>query len=519
MLPDQKRRNGQFLWLICMLLLVMPACVRSGIPPLSSNNRIENNNGTITPPLQSDGRLNTVVPLNLPVHSPGMPELTPTPDLPRVLPTLRTQTEIHIVQPGETLGIIARKYGVLWSIIAEANQVENPDLVSVGQTLIIPPPQPAGTGSSYKIIPDSELVFGPASILLDTSGFIQSQKGYLKTYHENLGDENWSGEAIVTRIAREYSVNPRLLLALLEERSGWLTRTNPSEETMDYPIGSIDDYRKGLYRQLAWAANSLNRGYYLWEINAIAYWTLTDGTVFLVDPTINAGTAAVQYLFSLLCDRPAWEKIVSSDGFSRTYQQFFGSPFDYSFEPLLPGDLQQPEFQLPFNKDETWSFTGGPHAGWGDGSAWAGLDFAPPGEGAGCVSSDYWVTAVADGLIIHAENGVVVLDLDGDGYEQTGWTILYLHIETRDRVEVGQWVKAGDPIGHPSCEGGVSNGTHVHMARRYNGVWVSGDGNIPFVLSGWVSQGTGQEYDGFLLRNDQIVEAWDRKTSENQIAW
>ena len=59
--------------------------------------------------------------------------------------------------------------------------------------------------------------------------------------------------------------------------------------------------------------------------------------------------------------------------------------------------------QLPFEKGTTWSFTGGPHGGWDSGSAWAALDFAPPGEPAGCVSSDAWVVAVADGLILRAE--------------------------------------------------------------------------------------------------------------------
>ena len=94
--------------------------------------------------------------------------------------------------------------------------------------------------------------------------------------------------------------------------------------------------------------------------------------------------------------------------------------------------------QLPFEKDNVWSFTGGPHGGWGDGSAWAAIDFAPPGDALGCVQSDAWVVAVADGTIVRSGNGAVIQDLDGDGYEQNGWTVLYQHIETRDRVEVGK---------------------------------------------------------------------------------
>ena len=85
--------------------------------------------------------------------------------------------------------------------------------------------------------------------------------------------------------------------------------------------------------------------------------------------------------------------------------------------------------QLPFEDGVEWSFSGGPHGGWGNGAAWAALDFAPPGD-LDCVPNDEWVVAMADGLIVRAEDGSVVQDLDGDGNEHTGWTILYLHISS-----------------------------------------------------------------------------------------
>ena len=33
----------------------------------------------------------------------------------------------------------------------------------------------------------------------------------------------------------------------------------------------------------------------------------------------------------------------------------------------------------------------------------------------GCIPSDDWVVAMANGLIVRADNGAVVQDLDGDG--------------------------------------------------------------------------------------------------------
>ncbi len=158
---------------------------------------------------------------------------------------------------------------------------------------------------------------------------------------------------------------------------------------------------------------------------------LADGAVVPIAPTINAGTAAIQHMYSQLYGQADWARVVSPEGLFRTYSGLFGYPFDLAIEPLVPPGLQQPAFQLPFEPANAWSFTGGPHPGWDSGSAWAGLDFAPPGDALGCVWSNAWVVAVADGEIVRAGDGAVVQDLDGDGIEQTFWSVLYMHIESQ----------------------------------------------------------------------------------------
>ena len=452
-----------------------------------------------------------------PTRQPGAPILTPTPDTPHVLPTLRSDEELYVVQPNDTLGLIAQRYGVDLNTLIDLNNLKDPDHLEVGQQLKIPPPKPQQPGSNFKIIPDSELINGPASALFDVKDFLGKQGGYLNKYQEEVDNTNYTGAEIVTRVANEFSVNPRLILAILDYKSAWVTQLYPAKETLVYPMGIATEWRQGLYHQLAWAADNLNHGYYLWKVNGVPTWVLADGEVVPIAPDINAGTAGVQFLMSLIYGRSDWDQAVSEKGVFETYSNLFGYPFDYAIDPLLPPDLVQPEMQLPFEAETVWSFTGGPHGGFGEGSAWAGIDFAPPGDALGCVQSDAWVVAVAGGLIVRSGNGAVIQDLDGDGFEQTGWTVLYLHIETRDRVEVGVKLKAGEHIGHPSCEGGVANGTHVHLARRYNGEWIAADGQIPFKLDGWISQGDGTEYNGFLRRNGQVVEAWDSRKPENQI--
>jgi len=456
-------------------------------------------------------------PYQPPTRQPGDPILTPTPEPPKVFPTERADLEKYVVQPDDTLEIIAQHFSVDVEALIQANQLVNPNVLDAGQVLMIPPTPPMPPGPEFKIIPDSELVNGPVSIGFTCEELVNLKYGYLSFYKETVEDALYSGTDVVMRVAEEYSVNPRILLAVLEYQSHWISSSQPPSETLDYPMRMYDPYLKGLYRQLSWAAAQLNYGYYAWRVNGVYRWIFPDGSSIPISTTINAGTAGVQHLMSKLFGKAEWQKAVTEDGVFRIYQEMFGYPFDFAYEPILPADLAQPTLQLPFETGEIWSFTGGPHAGWGTGSAWAALDFAPPGEPLGCVVSDAWVIAASDGKVVRSEKGVVVQDLDGDGFEQTGWTILYLHVDSKDRIISGLNIHAGDRIGHPSCEGGLSNGTHLHVARRYNGEWIPADGPLPFVMDGWISEGGGIEYDGYLRRGDQVIEAWDAFRPENQI--
>jgi hypothetical protein len=97
--------------------------------------------------------------------------------------------------------------------------------------------------------------------------------------------------------------------------------------------------------------------------------------------------------------------------------------------------------------------------------------------------------------------------MDGDGSEQTGWNILYLHIAANARVPKGVWVEQDAHIGHPSCEGGVATGTHLHIARKYNGEWIIAGGPLPFVLSGWTVYAGDKPYQGKLVKGDKVITA------------
>jgi LasA protease len=80
-----------------------------------------------------------------------------------------------------------------------------------------------------------------------------------------------------------------------------------------------------------------------------------------------------------------------------------------------------------------------------------------------------------------------------------------LHIAAHERVPVGTWVNLNDRIGFPSCEGGISTGTHVHIARKYNGEWILADGPMPFVLSGWRAHAAPELYKGWLTKDGKTI--------------
>jgi len=65
------------------------------------------------------------------------PAETPT-EAPTVTPA---SLVVHVVLPGETLSSIGRLYGVTYQAIMEANGMTDPNLLQVGQELIIPPPE------------------------------------------------------------------------------------------------------------------------------------------------------------------------------------------------------------------------------------------------------------------------------------------------------------------------------------------------------------------------------------------
>ena len=441
------------------------------------------------------------------------PTPTQLPDRPNYAPGELVE---YIAQTGDTLPALASHFHTTEAEIRAANPQIPADATTMppGMPMQIPIYYLPFWGSPFKIIPDSHFINGPAGIDFDTTAFVASRPGWLKDYRTYAAGASRSGAEVVDLVAMNFSVSPRVLLAILEYQTGALSQ--PEAPDMAYPLGYRSYLNPGIYLQLVWAANTLNNAYYGWRTGSLSSFEHQDGRLERPDPWQNAASVAFQYYFSRILPRSEYGGAIGPEGIAHSYRALFGDPWGAD-QAHIPVSLQQPVFLLPFTPGEAWTYTGGPHTGWGQGEPLAGIDFAPPAVVGGCAPSERFATAIADGFVIRSEPGIIVQDLDGDNDARTGWVIFYLHVATERRAALGAELRAGDPIGYPSCEGGRTTGTHIHIARLYNGEWIPADGPLALNLEGWVAHNGAVPYQGTLTRGSRVVTACDCSDPASQI--
>lgn len=413
----------------------------------------------------------------------------------------------YCTQSGDRLVTIARRFRVNTSQIQGSEGLDPNAILPVNTPLGLPRPS-FSTPYTQPALPDNAIIYGPDSSSSDIVTYAQDANGFLAQYRQYLYDGWYIGPEIIQLVAFETSTNPRLLLSLVEYQSNWL---------YGHPANAADDLSplnyeavgvEGLYSELQVAARELSRGYYGWREGSLQTLTFRDKQTTEIAPQLNVGSIAVQNLFAGLYDAGNfYDKLYGPDGFLAFHASMFGDPWARaaSTGTLMPTGLTQPTLSLPIPIGETWALTSGPHITWQYGTPRGALDFAPLDDRPGCIISPNWAVASAPGLVVRSNRGAVALDLDGDGNEGTGWVLLYMHLAPAGRVGVGTWLAQDAPVGHPSCEGGVSTGTHLHIARKYNGEWIPAEGALPLILDGWEAIALSGNYAGMLVKDGHQV--------------
>jgi len=505
--PHQKR-------MFCLLILISALLGGCHFPTATP----------VTPDLSPQQQTEVSGILNPPEMATAVPTETP-PSLP---PTAESTQEEALMdghlryrtQQGDTLPAIAMRFDVPVDSIQSAVPLTEEGLLPVGTQLQIPDILEEHLPYSPPILPDSEVIYGPSVGDFDTLAYINEAGGFLSTYEEEVKEKTLTGAEIVNWVAIETSTNPRLLLAFLEYQSGWVFGFPPDAAKDPYPIGFGATLDTGLYKELMITARILAQGFYGWRDGSRLNISFFGGKTTRLAPELNAGSAAIMALFGSIYLPEAWEDhLFGEDSFLKFYRETFGDELVRSaaVEPYLSHTVEQPELMLPFAIGEAWSFTGGPHMAWQTGTPWGAVDFAPITGEPACAVSVRWATAAASGLVVRSNRNVVALDLDEDGDEGTGWVLVYMHIAEKDRPAVGTWLEKDAKLGHPSCEGGNSTGTHVHFARKYNGEWFGVGDPLPMVLSGWRVFGGERRYEGFMQKGDLIVTAVPYGSSDAKI--
>ena len=449
--------------------------------------------------------------------TPGFPTQIGTP-IPPYTGQVPAGMTLYYSQSGDTLENIAGHFWTSPLMLQNPTHANTDGFLAAGIPLFVPNTQ-FYAPYQQPVLADSLVVYGRNVSQVDVAGISSRAGGYLNHYAEYLFEGRFTGPEIVKLVALETSTDPRLLLALLEYQSGWVYAWPEGAEEDKSPLNYEVEDLEGLYDELQVAARELARGYYGWREGSLQTLRFKDESQADIHPELNAGSVAVQNLFAGLYTPAHFSaNLYGEGGFLNLYRQMFGDPSQLALEAgeLIPAGLVQPEMTLPFQPGLTWALTSGPHITWQIGTPRGAIDFAPRDDLPGCIVSNVHATASASGLVVRSSRGAVAVDLDGDGNEGTGWVIIYMHLARDGRIANGSWVNTDDPLGFPSCEGGYSSGTHLHITRKYNGEWIGADGAIPFVMDGWLAVAGQGAYGGWLVRDGETVYVG---TSDKEYTW
>lgn len=385
-------------------------------------------------------------------------------------------------------------------IIIAASKVGLIFIVLFNSLLTIPSVQ-ASTSSQKSpiLVSNDQFVFHPSLYGFDIQEFLSKQPGVLKDYHVDISGQKSSATEIIEAAAFFYSINPQIILALLETQSSLISDPNPDNSRIKTGMGVNIQEADGFSDQIYLAMQKLFFGIY-------SKASIDKNGITILDE--DAATSAINIFFidttSSQFSKNSVDLQISK--FVTYFTSNFGDPT--SLRNKVPFSITQiPDFHYPWPTRGSaigWKQVGGPHynSGWPladgittpGGNYPTGLDFVPPhsvnvftASAANPCNGRYdsrpecreanrgidrmdWVVASATGDVVYSGFSQAVVQHNSE------WGSLYYHIATEDRAQPGP-LPSDLRIGHPSSEanqGGYSTESHVHFSILYGGVFQSG---------------------------------------------
>jgi len=362
---------------------------------------------------------------------------------------------IHVVQAGDTLTQIALRYGVSVADLVAANRLANPNLILVGQRLVITPTQAVRSGSTMHVVQAGETVslisqryqvsiaaLIAANRLADPNYIVAGQQLAIPGEAQEAQlpipfldvhltpSPAQQGQTVVIRVRMVTAARVRGTLLGQEfdfvadspgGREGWALVGVPALTARgQYPLSlTAEGYEPGINMWLRVLPGDFGTDYI----------QLSPETRRLLDPAlIRAEWARLNRHWSHLRPSKLWQ-----------------APFTL---PVASGT----RVSSPFGRRR--SYNGQPARSYHE-----GIDFAAP--------KGTPVYAPAAGRVVLAEE----LTVRGNGVLiDHGWGVVsgYFHL-SRTEVKVGQEVGSGDLIGRVGSTG-LSTGNHLHWEIRVRAV-------------------------------------------------
>lgn len=374
-------------------------------------------------------------------------------------------------------GVLVRRQSLLLPQAAAIQPTPEPERAyEAGPTPTVGQAVPAPDATRATVIESSHFFYAENFNAPQIQAYLDKQPGPLKNLRAPIGDREHSFAEFLGSQTSLYSINPQVVLALIEQQSGLITRPGDDAERLDWALNYHGDNEafRGLLPQVRWAIRELHRAQR--DYPAGPELVYADTSHSPMPSGLNVGGYAVARILAATttADNLVARLEEGNDSFVAVFTRLFGdprapiAPAHQVAAPFLSFPLDRPyaitsffDHDTPFlqqngsivtyrgDRDPALSYDG--HDGWDYGAA-------PPAP----------ALAAADGTVVFAGNSddgcgiahAVIIDY-GNGYRT-----LYWHLE-EVLVEPGP-VARGTKIGIVGASGCVT-GPHLHFQTQFLG--------------------------------------------------
>ncbi|HEU5099222.1 MAG TPA: peptidoglycan DD-metalloendopeptidase family protein [Roseiflexaceae bacterium] len=336
-----------------------------------------------------------------------------------------------------------------------------------------PTPAPAAPAAFFD---ERRLIYEPGLYAPQIQALLDAQPGPLKTIVFQIGDRRHSFAEALTGQTSYYSVNPKVILALIELQSRLLSTAGPSADQVGWALGyqGENGNKRGLQAQMRWVVRQIlfakrdypQRAPLTYADNSSApapdAWSLSEYVIAraLAPTTSPDRLPGLLQRFLETYTRLFGDPRTPPEGWPAPSAPFLSWPIEHSapvtsfFDhggPFLTRNAQAGIVTYWGRTETDLAFAYNGHDGW-DYAA------APPDL----------ALAAADGEVVFAGNAddncntrSVIVD-HGNGYRTMYW-----HLARVD-VAIGDHVARGQPVGMIG-QSGCATGPHLHFGVQFLG--------------------------------------------------